>query len=822
VRRRLCAVAALLFVLSLLPAAGIAASPAALHGVVSDPLGAVVANAKVELIETSRGVGVQVLQTTTADAMGNYRFSIPAQGRYAVRATAASFQATTSAPLFVSGSEQAALDVTLATATRTDEVTVTATGTPTPVAQLGASVTVLGTEDYRNLTAVPDALRHVPGLQITQTGQVGGTTGLSIRGGNTNANKVLIDGVPADDIGGAVEFANLSTVGIQQMEVLREPNSALYGSDALAGVVSLTTARGTTPLPLLTYTGEAGNFGSYRNEVTGGGVYKGFDYYSAFGRMDTRNNLPNDAFHNATYAGNFGYSPNAANDLRFTVRHMTVSAGQPNATLLYGIADDAAQKAQNTFLSASWNNQATERWHNQIRYGGLRLRTQFYDFAFTGIPDPSGSGNYLGKVMTIQGANGYSVTGQAIFQYAGTYPSEYVTATDRDFVYAQTDYRVNKHLVALGGFKYEAERGTTDSLGLPASSVSRGNYSYMMQLAGDLGERLYYTLGSGLEDNGLFGFAATPRASVAYYLARPSSARWLSGTKLHGSFGKGIKEPSIFNQTSSLYALLAAQPGGYTTIAQDGITPIGPEESRTFDGGIEQEIGAGRARIGITYFHNQFTNGVEFVPPGALVALGLSGANLQPAQGGAAVNSEAYRTQGVEFESEYKLSQHLFARGGYTYTDAVVQRSFANYGEPPVYNTASNFSTIQIGQFSPLVGARPFRVAPHTGYFGLNYTRPRFYGSLTGTMVGRRDDSDFLYDTNFGSSLLLPNRNLDGAYQRLDLSGGYQVTPMLAANFEAQNLLSEHYAEAFGYAALPLTFRAGLKLTFGGDSWHTK
>ena len=73
----------------------------------------------------------------------------------------------------------------------------------------------------------------------------------------------------------------------------------------------------------------------------------------------------------------------------------------------------------------------------------------------------------------------------------------------------------------------------------------------MMQLAGDLGQRLYYTLGSGLEDNGLFGFAATPRASLAYYLARPSGSHWLSGTKLHGSFGKGIKEPSIYYQTNS-------------------------------------------------------------------------------------------------------------------------------------------------------------------------------------------------------------------------------------------------------------------------------
>ena len=70
----------------------------------------------------------------------------------------------------------------------------------------------------------------------------------------------------------------------------------------------------------------------------------------------------------------------------------------------------------------------------------------------------------------------------------------------------------------------------------------------------------------------------------------------------------------------------------------------------------------------------------------------------------------------------------------------------------------------------------------------------RWMGTHGGTA---RDDSDFLYDANYGSTLLLPNRNLDGAYQRIDLSGGYHVTSMLSANFEAQNLLSEHYAEAF-------------------------
>jgi vitamin B12 transporter len=170
---------------------------------------------------------------------------------------------------------------------------------------------------------------------------------------------------------------------------------------------------------------------------------------------------------------------------------------------------------------------------------------------------------------------------------------------------------------------------------------------------------------------------------------------------------------------------------------------------------------------------------------------------------------------------EYKINSHLFARGGYTYTDAVVQHSFSS-DQGPGESFNPNFPNIPIGAFSPLVGARPFRVAPHSGYFGLNYARSKFYSSLTGMLVGRRDDSDFLSDPDFGPSMLLPNRNLDGAYQRIDLSGGYQVTPRLGVYTNIQNLLSEHYAQAFGYPSLPFTFRSGIKINFGGESWGLK
>jgi vitamin B12 transporter len=778
-----------------------------LHGEVQDPLGALVVHASVDLLRDAR-----VVASTTTDANGVFEFDVPQAGRYSVRVTAPSFQTTTTKVAYFGSTSRSDLSITLATQTFTQEITVTATGTPIPEAQVGASVTVIPAEDFRYSTEVQDPLRRVPGLQMTQTGQTGGTTGLSIRGGETDANKVVIDGVPANAIGGGVEFADLASVGVDSIEVLRESNSAIYGSDALAGVVSLTSTRGSTVLPLLTYAGDAGNFGTYRNEVTGGTVYRKFDLYSAFARIDTDNNIPNSEFHNATYAGNFGWNPNASNDLRFTVRHIVFSAGQPNAIDLYGIPDSAQQKNQDNYYGVVWNDQLTSKWHSQIRYAGLRQDGQFNTFGPTGIFDPV-FGIWDGAPVTISGANGYTVNGQAAFQFSGS-PTQYLTFTSRDFIYAQADYQITRHLLALGAFKYEDESGSSGYVGATPEKIQRVNYSYTIQFTGDVHNRLFYNLGTGLEDNGLFGFAAAPRASLAYYLFRPSGAGSFSGTKLHGSFGKGIKEPSVFQQTNSLYGTLLTVQDGSELIQQYNVKPLGPENSRTYDAGLDQQILRGNGRIGLTYFHDEFTNGVQNVPQQSLGDFGVPPGLLPEFPFGAYLNGAAFRTMGLELDVEYKLSNRLFARGGYTYTDAVVQETVA----APSFNTSFNFGTVPIGAYAPLQGARPFRVAPHTGYFGLNYTRSKFYASFTGTIVGRRDDSDYLLDSDFGNSLLLPNRNLLGSYERLELGGGYQITPRINIYTNIQNLLSEHYYEAFGYPSLPLTFRSGIKFNFGGDS----
>jgi iron complex outermembrane receptor protein/vitamin B12 transporter len=143
-----------------------------------------------------------------------------------------------------------------------------------------------------------------------------------------------------------------------------------------------------------------------------------------------------------------------------------------------------------------------------------------------------------------------------------------------------------------------------------------------------------------------------------------------------------------------------------------------------------------------------------------------------------------------------------------------VQRSFSSDALAPAINPA--FPGIPIGAFSPLIGARPFRRAPHTGFVAVTYNRPRWSALLQGVFVGPRDDSTFLLDADFGNTLLLPNRNLDSAYQKLDFSGDFRLNQHLLLVASMENLLNERYSSNFGFPALPFTVRSGVKITIGG------
>ena len=811
---------AILFILltiGLLPA--VASTESRIVGRVFDPQGAVVANATVTLLNRD---GKSVTTRKTAPD-GSFQFTNLDSNWYQIRAEAKGFTQTTQDRVFLPRGSTAAVDVILQVGPLRQDIVVSATGTGLPTAQVGASVSVVRLEDIVALSKpdVLEVLRLVPGMEVVQTGQRGGTTSIFVRGGNPDFNKVLIDGIPANDIGGGFEFADLATAGVDQVEVLRGPNSVIYGADALAGVINITTVRGSSLFPELAISIDGGNFGTHHQAGSLGGAFRQFDYFSEFSRVDTQNAVQNDTFHDATFSGNYGWSVSPRTTLRATVRNATTAVGLPNAIDFFGIPDDSSQKYRATFLGTTADMHATAKWANVVRYGYTRLLLDYVNPAPTGEPfDPFGFGpNYVGNTVRVHGANGYSVVGSAILDFGGTYPQVFHADAVRHSLYAQSAYEVRPELSVVGGFRYENESGFTDSGGTK-SPTGRNNVGGFAQLSGSLGRRLYATAGIGLDENAVFGFAASPRVSVAYYVHQPPVGRVFEQTKLTANFGKGIKEPSIFDQGSSLYTLLSKSPQTAPLISTFGIAQIGPERSRSFDFGVEQGLCSGRARVGITGFHNSFYNLIEYVDKGAFAQLGIPQSIAATAPFSATVNSAAYWAKGVEAEAEGSVGHGLHLRASYTYLDAVVTRSFSSSALTPVPNPA--FPNIPIGAYSPLVGSRPFRRAPHSGNVLIDYSHRKFGMTVAGYFVGRSDDSTFLSDPYFGNSMLLPNRNLLPGYRKIDVSGRFVVNRFVSLHTSIENALSEHYVAASGYPALLLTFRAGMRLKIGGDEWKRK
>jgi len=779
-------------VLVLFASSSYAQSTTSLRGKIVDQLGSRVPDAKVVLLE-----GDKSIVDAKSDGQGSFNLAVPKEGRYNLQVAATGF-ATQTLPVDIGkDGKTEELTITLSIGRLTQQVVVSATGFAIPEAQVGASVSVIDSDriDALNKLDVLENLRLVAGAQVVQTSQRGGTTSLFIRGGESDSNKVLVDGIPVNDIGGYFDFAQLSNNGVDNLEVLRGANSVLYGSDALSGVVNVTSAHGATVIPELKYSADGGNFGTLHQDALLSGVLHGLDFLSEFSQFQTQGSYQNDYFHNETISTNVGWQLNPTTGIRATFRHIATGVGAPNGILFYGISDDAWQTNRNTYGGVTAQQQTTEKWHNSVQLSFAQFDSLYE------ISSPTGElvgSNYLGNNVTIRGANGYSVTGRAILDFAGTYPEQFPDYEARRSLYAQSDYQFLKDWTGIFGFRYEHEDG---------EGFTRDNYSTLLQGHGSVAHRFFTTFGVGLEHNSFFGFAATPRVSMAYYIRKPSNAGIFGETKLKFNFGKGIKEASTGQQAGALIDILSPD-----LIAQYNVGPIGPERSRTFDFGLEQRLWNGRSLLGITFFDNNFYNLIAFLSPGELISIGVSPDVANgTSTGGAYVNATSEWTKGFEVEYKHDLGHGLLFQGEYTYLDGLVTKAFGD----PVSNPL--FPSIGIGAYSPLQGARPFRRAPHSGSLSLFYNRKRFGAAFSGYLVGRRDDSTFLLDQNFLNTLLLPNRNLAPGYQKFDLSLSYTLTHYAKVYTGIENLFSQHYQSAFGFPATPFEIRSGITFTIGGE-----
>lgn len=799
------------------------------HGTVTDQLGAVIPNAVVALVHNGK-----VVETVKSNADGSYELISPLSGRFYVLASGNSFRQLSTESFFGGRLDAVEKNIALEPAWVRQQVVVTATGTPTPQAQVSASVSAIPPTDFQNRASMVDVLRQVPGVTVVQSGQRGALTSVFINGGNSTANRITLDGVPIEDIGGQFDLSTISTTGIAHAEVYRGSNSVLYGADAAAGVIAFTTPQGSTSFPSLIYEGDAGNFGTYRNQVEVGGIRQNIDYYGAFSDLQTQNSIPADEYHRITSAANFGYNLSSKTMIRGTVHHADLATDLPGTYAFFGIPNDGKQSDQDTYFAGTLSHNFGSNWTAFARYGLVRKREQDVQYYPAGnfTPDYSG-GNYYGNLVTIKGANGYSATGQAIMNYSvanyGTYPNTIDNVNNRDNLYAQTAYTVNSHLVLTGGFRFDDERGSEYSQAYFLNDkLGRENYDYNAQLGGQVKNRLFYTASGNVEKNQLYGTVGAPRGGLSYYLVRPGQGKF-KGTRLDVNFAKGYQEPTITQQLGSLYAFLE-QNGGQAAIQQFGITPIGAELSRTYDGGIEQNLFSEHVLLKARYFHDEFGNQIEGVGAQYIPVLLPNLTQAQQAQLEAELTAEgayeldlgsqSFRSQGIDSEVEYGIRSNLFLRAGYTYTDAVVQRSFssdATAASSGQANTNPNYPNIPIGIYGPLVGARPFRRPPHTGFSTLTYTGKKWTGVLTGAYASRSDDSTFLgySDLNGGNSLLLPNRDLDWGYAKVDLGMTYQLRHNVAVYSQLNNLLSQQHIAPIGYTSLPFNFRTGVRIALG-------
>jgi iron complex outermembrane receptor protein/vitamin B12 transporter len=791
------------------------------RGTVTDPLGAVVIGAKVQLVQ-----GTAVIALGRTDVDGNFEIRSTAAGRFRLLTSAATFTPAVGEDFYGGVTDVVPQNVVVEINSVTESVTVTATGISTPLQQSSAAVSLVSSIDLSTRLGVSDELRLAPGIEVVQQGQTGGVTSLFVRGGNSTANKVLIDGITAEDVGGVFDFGTVAQTAVGSIETYRGPNSVLYGSDAGASVVSLATPRGDSIRPVLIYTGDGGNFSTYRNQGELSGAHRRIDFYGAFGRLDTSNALPLDHYKSATSAANIGYTLLPQLQARFTIRNTFSKTGLPGAHDFFGISNDADQADQDLYSGLTLESRTNSgRWHNLARYGIARKREQEQQYGNQGNPvtfnepgpPPYSYTEYFGNVVTIRGANGYTATGQTDF-----FTPNSDSASLRDELYFQSDYVFSRHFTGLLGFRYQNERGSfVDPDYGEDEQIKRRNYEYTLQFQGDIKNRLFYSAGGAIEKNHLYGIAGTPRIGLAYIPVRVANRRF-RGTKLRASAATGVQEPTLALQFASLYTAVLNY-GDPADLALYHVAQGTAERSRSYDVGVDQNLLGERLVLHAGYFHNIFDHQLEGVDYNGLQQYFGIPASLANPNGiyEAYTNSLAFRAQGIESQIEWQPLSHLFVRSGYTYLDSVVIQSFATdalnaaNGTP---TTNPNIPGVAIGAESPLVGARPFRRAPHTGFFAVAYNTTHFAAAFKGAVSSRSDDSTFLdySDINGGNTLLLPNRDLDFAYAKLDANASFVVTKHLTIYTQLDNLLSQQHIGPIGYPALPFTVRGGIKFRFGG------
>jgi vitamin B12 transporter len=728
-----------------------------------DPHSALVGSARVTLYRQEKAAPVAV-RSATANGVAEFHNLQP--GRYRVQVLAPGFAPETQE---IALEQTASLTLHLKVANAEQTVSVTAAATPATGAETSSDVSLIEAPELQSLQPVSmaDSLRFAPGAILADSGQRGGLTSLFVRGGESNYNKVIIDGVPVNEPGGIFDFGVVSIPQVDRIELLRGSQSTLYGSDAMTSVVQVFSRTGTTRVPLFTFGADGGTFATGRGYGSLSGAVSHFDYNLFADQFNTQGQGANDGYSNSTEGANLGYAFSPKVQLRFRTRHSTSYTGnQGEWNFSQGVhlpvgdfnlpPDTNAFSRQNNFLaSTELSVAAGKHWYH--RFSG-------YEYNQRRLDEQNVPLNPLRAYPPASLYAGYPLDYTDFDASFNAIPSKTWADYNRAGFNYQGEYWARDWARTVFGYEFEDENGFYgDFNSLPMNHGLRRNHAvYGEELIS--WKRLSVQAGARYVHNEYFGSRGVPRVAASYLLIRGGDV--FSGTRLRGSFSQGIKEPSF------------EQGFGEPNLGIQGNPNLKPEQNNAFEAGLSQSFLAGKYSLDAVYFDNRFSNLLTFNYTG-------------PLQGNY-INLGKSLAHGAEVILQARPTARLQVRGSYVYDSTQILSS------PP---TASSYN--QAG--APLL-LRP----KHSGSALVSYSRQKFGATLGGTFLGPRPDSDFLF---LPAAMELTHV---AGYARLDAGGWYAIKRYVTAYANVGNLLNQHYEDALGYPALTANFRAGLRFTLGG------
>jgi vitamin B12 transporter len=603
----LCSVA-LLIALSVAPSSIAQTKTAGISGIITDPQGSVIAQAQVsaEAIPPADSPAHGV-------SAGDGRFSLTLPpGRYRVKIARDSF-APADQEITIAAGETRELQFRMALEPLSSKVVVTAQALPLDAESSPAPLTILTREqiDQRVATSLPDLLATQPGFSLGRTGPEGGSASLFLDGGNSNYTKVLVDGVPANTPGGLIDFSNFTLDNIDKIEIVHGAESALYGSDAMDGVIQIFTHRGTTRIPEFTAFADGGNFATGHGGADLSGLLGRFDYSAGFSDLETDGQGENDAFRNRTLSGNFGWRISDTSRISLSLRDNDSEGGTPGQTLLFP-PNPANSIALQNFDGGLRAEFATgSHWHHRLSGTELYFRELNFNFSPT------------------------------FYQY------------NRAAFAGESIYLV-RTFALTAGYEYEVENGLLSFLG---THERRNNQAGFLDARWQPVARLTLNAGARAEDNADFGTRVVPRAGASYALRIAQGA--FGDTRLRATYGQGIVEPR-FDQSFGNDPCFPGNPD------------LSPEQSRTFHAGVEQKLASDRVRFTADYFDSRFHNIIGFLdlatpPTGCSLAEFNSNIANFGTGAGSFFNTNLARARGANFSGEARITRWLSGSANYSY-----------------------------------------------------------------------------------------------------------------------------------------------------------